>query len=1152
VTARRKFLYASLSVLLVVILAGVAFSALVGPDALMSFFLHEIEHNVGRKIDVGQVKLEVFPTLRITMSDVVVWDLEPPHTFLRAKRVDYVVRLLPLLRKQVIAKRLLIEEPRVELRRDRMGRWNVASLADAAKEQTDPTIGSPFVRFLLTPQTRIANGTVTVIDEFRQDGIRSIRVQALDVLVSGRPDASRGDILASGTVSGPHGVSALTLRGFVTRSQVKGQIAPDYRAAPVEGFQFEGTVQAGNLSLTQVAEFLGPRASGQRARTTGSFQAQIKVAPGVLGYDVLLSEMKATVEHLSVTGQASLSGVMSAQPTFSFSFTAPPVDIRYVMERVPVQWLSPSFHQALVEHQIAGTLEVVTASITGAATPDMHLSLTGEFQVRNGRAVVGQSRKPVSQLAALVSVHPDRIKVSNIEGLYDQMLVIGGTATVTYPQSGAWLELDVPGEMTAQDLVPWLKDMVGPHDPERVLEGMSDVRGAIALRFKLAGPLRGGAGLAITSAEFDGRNVGFRSHLWPEAASGVSGRVVVASGRVELSRVAGLLGQSRFALDGVIVTDPQAIIERLALQLKGSRDQLAQLFPGGPLWEKALEGPVAATLALSGSLMEPVIRGTLDLKEATVDLPGVLHKGAGAPGSLDFDGTASRTQGLTLTRFEISLPPVRISGKGTIQLGKTYAINASIITGPVKVAEVPKGLSVGGLQAGTLELSLDVKGSGRDPSAWQLGGWIALTDGRLAPQGLEAPLTDIYLRVKLARDTADIKRLAFKIAESDLSVSGKIRHVWKNPSVWLAVESTQLDLDLLVPKGERSPIRDVLERVAHTTRVAMNVSIERGVYKTTIFTGLAARVLIRDGAVTVDRLMSGFEEGQLTGRVQVRLPRGKRAAGDVSARFTHVPFETFLHLIGDDRRNVTGSLFGTMTLRANGRDPLGVLHSLNGNLEFRVEKGRVQRGVVVPKIVKLLNLPKLLEGEVDLTGEGLPFDVISGTFTVTNGMMISQDFALDGPIIKMTAAGSADLVNDRIDMIVAVSPLGSYSKLLKSIPLFGKLFAGERQGIDTAMFEIRGRYRDPQVSYLPIESFATGVRGLAMLAFDMLKNLVMLPAEMIAPDEQERAPAKGAASPVQQQGGETPPASPAPAPPLAAPPKGDTPAPMRTPPAASP
>jgi len=1142
VTVRRKWLYASLSLLLAVLLAGVAFFALVGPDTLLSFFLHEIEHNVGRKIDVGQVKLEVFPTLRITMSDVVVWDLEAPHTFLRAKRVDYVVRLLPLLRKQVIAKRLLIEEPRVELRRDRLGRWNVASLANAAKGQADPTVGSPFVRFLLTPQTRIANGMVTVIDEFRQDGIRSIRVQALDVLVSGRPDASRGDILASGTISGPHGVSALTLRGSVTQSQARGPIAPDYRTMPVEGFQFEGTVQAGNLSLNQVAEFLGPRMSGQRAKATGSLQTQIKVAPGVVGYDMLLSEMKATVEGLSVTGQASISGVMSPQPTFSFSFTAPPVDIKYVLERVPVQWLSPSFHQALVEHQIGGILEVVSASITGAATPDMHLSLTGEFRVREGRAEVGQSRKPVSRLAAAVSVHPDRIKVSNMEGQYDLMHITGGTATVTYPQSGAWLELDVPGEMTAQDLVPWLKELVGSHDTERVLEGMSDVRGTIALRFRLAGPLRGGAGLAITNAEFDGRNVGFRSHLWSEPASGVTGRVVVASGRVELSRLAGYLGQSRFALDGVIVTDPQATIERLALQLKGSQDQLAHLLPGVRLWQKALDGPVAATLALSGPLVEPVIRGTLDLKEATVDLPGWLHKEAGAPGFLDFDGTASRTRGLTLTRFEISLPPVRISGKGTIQLGKTYAINASIITGPVRVAEVPKGLSLGGLQAGTLELSLDVKGSGRDPSAWQLGGWLALTDGRLAPQGLEAPLTDIYLRVKLAQDTADIKRLAFKIAESDFSASGKIRRIWKNPSVWLAVESTQLDLDLLIPKGQRSPIRDVLERLAETARVAMNVGIDRGVYKTTIFSELAARVLVRNGAVTVDRLMTGFEEGQLTGRVQVRLPRGKPAAGEVSARFTDVPFETFLHLLGDERRNITGSLFGTVNLRANGRDPLGVLHSLNGNLEFRVEKGRVQRGVVVPKIVKLLNLPKLLEGEVDLAGEGLPFDVLSGTFTVTNGMMISQDFVLDGPIIKMTAAGSADLVNDRIDMIVAVSPLGSYSRLLKGIPLFGRLFAGERKGIDTAMFEVRGRYRDPQVSYLPIESFATGVHGLAMLAFDMLKNLVMLPAEMIAPGDQERAPAKDRASP---------------APPLLPSPptsqkSDDAPSPLRAPPAASP
>jgi hypothetical protein len=64
------------------------------------------------------------------------------------------------------------------------------------------------------------------------------------------------------------------------------------------------------------------------------------------------------------------------------------------------------------------------------------------------------------------------------------------------------------------------------------------------------------------------------------------------------------------------------------------------------------------------------------------------------------------------------------------------------------------------------------------------------------------------------------------------------------------------------------------------------------------------------------------------------------------------------------------------------------------------------------------------------------------------------------------------------------------------------LFAGERQGLDTALFEVKGSLKDPGVQYLPLRSFAKGLTGLAQLAFDMLKNTIMLPKEIVAPSDE--------------------------------------------------
>jgi hypothetical protein len=110
---------------------------------------------------------------------------------------------------------------------------------------------------------------------------------------------------------------------------------------------------------------------------------------------------------------------------------------------------------------------------------------------------------------------------------------------------------------------------------------------------------------------------------------------------------------------------------------------------------------------------------------------------------------------------------------------------------------------------------------------------------------------------------------------------------------------------------------------------------------------------------------------------------------------------------------------------------------------------------------------------------------------------------------------------------MAVSPFGSYSQLLKSIPLFGKLFAGERKGLDTALFEIKGSTKDPEVNYLSIRSFATGLTGLAQLAFDVLKNAIMLPKDLIVPESSDNGNVPAPSSAVPTLPSEPPPPPPA-------------------------
>ena len=123
----------------------------------------------------------------------------------------------------------------------------------------------------------------------------------------------------------------------------------------------------------------------------------------------------------------------------------------------------------------------------------------------------------------------------------------------------------------------------------------------------------------------------------------------------------------------------------------------------------------------------------------------------------------------------------------------------------------------------------------------------------------------------------------------------------------------------------------------------------------------------------------------------------------------------------------------------------------------------------------------------------MPLHRLKLVFSITNGVITAKEFLLDSPILKISGTGRYDILADEFDMVLATSPLGSYSAMLKRIPLFGQLLAGDRQGFDTAVFELKGPANNPNLRYLPTESLMTGVKGTAQLAFDILVNAITLP-----------------------------------------------------------
>lgn len=1114
-TVRPRTFGIGLALVVVAGLLVLLFPLLSDPDRLKSLIIQQVETSLGRKIEVGEATLEFFPRPHLTLSQVVIRDPDTSQIFIQAKRFDLVLRSTPLLRMQVVVKRMHIERPQMTLRRDAAGQWNFLA-SGRGGAGLDNALGDPLGLVMLIQETALAEGVVTIIDEFRPDGLRTIELTDLTVAVMTQPQGLPMDVRIAGSIPIGAGASSLSLTGTVMQAAAPSA-RPD--AARLPALQFQGALELSRVDVRQMMDFFGPRPIPDQVHGMATVKSRIGLVPGVSGYDMVLSDMKTTVENLAIAGQASLSGIMTRQPTFALTVSTTPVSLDELLSRFPTPWLPPHLQRVLTEREIKGTVEVVTATITGSTMPAPHASVTGEFRVQQGQALLGRNKIMAKNMTGTVLLDPDRLRAADITGQYGPLQITAGKLAIAFLEQGPSLDLDVSGVMAASDLVSTLATSIESAAIAKPLAQLRDVQGKADVTFRLSGMLNQTNGLVFTGSEIVPHSVSFKSPSLPDAVTGLSGRLVYSKSALELDRIGGAVGQREFQLHGTITTEGPAQFRGFSVWTRAPASQILSLISSRAADTPVVQGPIGVALSLAGPIATPQMKGVIEFNEATVAIPGWLHKPSSLPAALEFDATFSRDRTLTVPRLDFIMPPVRLSGKGTLQLEPTLRVSSSLISGPIPLNGLPAGMTVGRFDSGTLEVSLDVKGRGRNWKAWSFTGWVALTDGRLPRKEAAPPVTDIYLRAQLVRAGVDIKRLEFRIDDSFLRVSGIIRNWRTKPVITATVESPHLDFELLIPKGERSPVRDFLEDLAATSRVTATVDVTRGRYKHLTMSELTARVTIGDKTVEASRIGGQINEGTLSeSRLVVRLPKLKPAEGEVSLHLTGLPAERLMPFLGDDQRVITGDLTLEATIQGNGRHPRGVANTLNGNLSFHVDHGRIEKGTIVPKILMILDVPSRLQGKVDLTKEGMPFEKFSGAITIENGILSTKNLLIDSPVLKISGAGTYVIPADELDLTVVVSPFGSYTKLLQNIPLFGQLLAGERRGFTTAFFDVKGSLKDPQVINRPMKSVGAGLTGLGQLAFDVLKNTLMLPAEIFSSGD-ENAPAP-----------DTRPAPPAPAP----------------------
>ncbi|MDT7041172.1 AsmA-like C-terminal domain-containing protein [Candidatus Nitronereus thalassa] len=1059
----------------------------------------------GPNLRVGEVRVTFFPFPRLTLTDLQILESEQGKPIVEASEIQLNLSFLSVLQDEVIPKGLVIENPKIYLRRNELGQWNINSLL-----QNRPAGGIEAGAFLAEYSLTIENGTIQIIDALDVTNPETLTLQHVVMHVSNLSAIKPMEVSLVADLN-QRGESNLSIQGTISEAQ--GFFATPLSGEKTTGPQVEvrTNLDLKEGELIQFARLFHIKDFPIQPHGHLQIQGQIGYAPDQNGYALTLSDVIVLTDAINVQGQVNISGLQTeVSPTVSATWTSAPISVTNLLKIVPIHLIPNEIHDAIMNQPLEAKLEVASATLSTSSSPGRKFDLIGEFKVSEGYLDLGKTWGVAEKVQGTVVLNPSGAQLKEFSGIYDSIPVSSGSGEIEFREEGPWLFAELQGQVPSKKLISFLKNLFEWTTPNHAMAGFMGEKGGGELRIRLAGPLDKPAHIAVVQAQYNPQAVMLRLPGIEGAMSNVSGTINFSSKLLNFTSFKGVFQSSPITVEGSINFHNAPAFENFQIGgrvfTKDLQSQFKEFFSP---YQEMVSGSATFVSTLSGPMERPRIQTLWNLENLDLNLKGVLRKELKVKGTFNANLEFGAGLGLKAHRMVLAIPPLTLSGNGFFDESKMGQFQASVTASPFEFQSLPAGLTLldGAIGKGAMEFSLKIDGKGDNWRQWKKDGWLVLSDAVVPVDGLNSPMQNVFVRVKLARHDAVVQRLQFQMQDSEAGIAGSIKNWDSTPQVTFQINAPEFDIDLLVPKGERSPLRDVLETIAATHTVGGNLIFTRAWYKDLQLQNLKGRLRIKNGFVGVDQITGKTDSGSLEGRFLIHLPVRQPATVKTWFKIKDVPFETlqttFLSAERLDERFWTGTLSMQGMVQGNGNDTRGVFPTLNGDLKILVRDGRIQRGTVIPKMLALMNLPAVLQGKVDLKKDGYPFEKQSATLRISSGIITSEDIFMDGPILKLTGAGTYNLVDDQLDLAVAASPLGAYFDLLEKISLFRILFESEQKNSHIALFDIKGPLKDPVIKPLPLESFKAGLTGFTRAAFNVLKNTVSLPKNILFPKKTE-------------------------------------------------
>jgi uncharacterized protein involved in outer membrane biogenesis len=989
-------------------------------------------------------------------------------TFATIERITFRVAVLPLLLGKIVFKAMHLEKPAVMLYRDRDGIFNINDLLESQKETPAIEINRIIINhgaMTFTDQHIIPSGLTTNLDDIDLNIDYPFRGQVTDLNISAAVDqqgkkgtlsiagnirlSEKDESLANSSIDARITAADLSIERYrpyyekhLPFRKMTGVLNIDTR---IKGnpyrFSSEGTVAVKSLNVQYPEVFhtaLTPKdvSLGYKIQRTPS--------------EITMDTLNLTVDNFKISGKCMIKNIDTNDPLVIAEASSSPIPLEKFGPFIPYGIISRGVADFIETHIKGGTYQLKEGSINGRISQIAHMD---EHENYN-------------------ALH---VKIGVDEGL----LSYGKTVPIF---SGIKGELELRGK----DLL--LHNMSGNFG-----ESPMTLEGRIA-DYCLSTPANYPFTLTMTPGQ--------KEIAWLLGIDG--GNKFAFTGKTPL-QMTGSGTANNYTLDGRwdlteasyrysdIFTKQQSQGNRLALKVNFKNDSvqlesffyhLASLTVNGSAFYD-MKGKRLASFIVNSSPFQ--------IEDFSANLPRInAYQPRGRiQVSLAGDGMPKSVADL---RWRGNIQFSDISFKPT----ETAKI-VSNLSGSVRLRE--NRLDTSPL-TGYLGRSL-IKGritmtDFKNPSVTVTAA-SALLD--LEDLGLRSPskvikLTDFSGDIVFKNNGLHIKRLSSRVNKSVFNVTGVVPDV-KKPFFDIHVSSPYLDMDdvlllstINAPKKEKSTSEEL--------SLKASVQSDKGTISRISYSKFRTTFMYRQGSFDITAFEMNAFDGSFSGKGHVeRTPDGitRYRTGFV---INKMAAEQVFKYAGSETTLIAGAMTVKGDVTAEGTTISDLKKTAQGTATIMIGKGSLYKLSFLSKVFSILNTSQLLKFQLpDIINDGMPYNAITGTFFLKDGILSTNDWFVNSDSLNMSIVGTTNIIRDELDVIIGIQPFQTLDKVVSRIPVVGWILTSDTKGLITLYFQAHGNRNNPTVDVIPVKSMEKGVVNIFKKLFQLPERLITDTGEVI-------------------------------------------------------